>query len=102
MHFYLSYWCVYCDAFFLYRDLTLELPFTLTNPKPAKPVISQMVTLPYKSPAGKTSEGGDGGGGEGGEKKGEGEEGKTAADGAEEAKVNGEMENGEHVIHTGR
>ncbi|CAI8051174.1 Beta-arrestin-2 [Geodia barretti] len=75
------------------KDLTLELPFTLTNPKPAKPVISQMVTLPYKSPAGKTSEGGDGGGGEGGEKKGEGEEGKTAADGAEEAKVNGEMEN---------
>ena len=95
MHLYLSYWCVYCDAFFLHRDLTLELPFTLTNPKPAKPVISQMVTLPYKSPAGKTSEGRDGEGG----KKGEGEEGKTAADGAEEAKFNGERENGEHVVH---
>ena len=27
------------------RDLTLELPFTLTQPKP-KPIISQMITLP--------------------------------------------------------
>ena len=37
------------------RDLTLELPFTLTHPKPVKPVISQMVTLPYPSAASKES-----------------------------------------------
>ena len=30
-----------------HRDLTLELPFTLTHPKP-KPIISQMVTLPSR------------------------------------------------------
>jgi len=32
-------------------DLTLELPFTLTHPKPKEPVISQMVTLPPLTPA---------------------------------------------------
>ena len=31
-------------------DLTLELPFTLTHPKPKVPVISQMVTLPLQPP----------------------------------------------------
>lgn len=63
-----------------FRDLTLELPFTLTHPKPERPVISQMVTLPYKSPAG-----------EGG-KKGEGEAGATGggAEGKDEAKLNGD------------
>lgn len=30
-------------------DLTLELPFTLTHPKP-KPVICQMITLPSRQP----------------------------------------------------
>ncbi|KAL5476277.1 hypothetical protein EMCRGX_G026201 [Ephydatia muelleri] len=29
-------------------DLTLQLPFTLTHPKPLEPVISQMVTLPSR------------------------------------------------------
>ena len=29
-------------------DLTLQLPFTLTHPKPLEPVISQMVTLPTR------------------------------------------------------
>ncbi len=32
----------------LCRDLTLELPFTLTQPKP-RPVISKMVTFPQPS-----------------------------------------------------
>ena len=88
--------CIKSECDFIHRDLTLKLPFTLTHPKPAKPVISQMVTLPYKSPTSKTGKGGGGGEG-GGEKEGEGEEGKAAADGgAEEPKVNGDMENGEN------
>ena len=72
----------------LSRDLTLELPFTLTHPKPIKPVISQMVTLPYKSPASKGSK--DGTGGKKGE--GEGEEGATGggAEGEAEPKFNGD------------
>ena len=78
--------------------MTLELPFTLTHPKPAKPVISQMVTLPYKSSGGKTSSDGTGTGGGGEKEKREGEEGKTAADGAEEPKVNGETENSETMF----
>ena len=32
-----------------FSDLTLELPFTLTHPKPKHRVISQMVTLPPRS-----------------------------------------------------
>lgn len=31
-------------------DVTVELPFTLTHPKPTHPVISQMITLPPRIP----------------------------------------------------
>ncbi len=49
-------------------DLTLELPFTLTHPKPTEPVISQMVTLrPRHHPEGKGAEGGEGEGKDTGE-----------------------------------
>ena len=45
-------------------DLTIELPFTLAHPKPMKPVISQMVTLPPRpvTSPGKATADGEGGG----------------------------------------
>ena len=73
------------------RDLTLELPFTLTHPKPAQPVVSQMVTLPYKHWA-KKKEGGDGEV-EGGSVEAAGEK-ATAADEATNAHMKLEDEEG--------
>lgn len=34
---------------YIFSDLTLELPFTLTHPKPKHRVISQMVSFPPRS-----------------------------------------------------